>query len=309
MKKSIILFISVMLFTACTSTVTPDVTEKVTEIPSVTATTVIDTVTESTTSTTTPETTQVQTEQEQTKTEQTVETNASQEVIEWSNAYASLLWNTFASYDTEADKRVFVAESPYCIDYKCNMDSSTEKYRPETQVCIADVNFDAVPELCIRRLTTPNEFSTVTDCADVYALDGTLLGTSSIFELLQYGNDCYGCIGGAGCEYIVKLTGNYPFVYASESYTDDNDVWKTMLCTGANAVVTECVETDDYTTIEASCVEHLGVKPTTLYEQGTNIPVIRGAIQVPDPTNYAEEDLYNCLLPLLQQYEEQIQAE
>ena len=42
---------------------------------------------------------------------------------------------------------------------------------------------------------------------------------------------------------------------------------------------------------------------SSLYESGVSYPSVNGYLRVPDPENYTEEDIYNCLAELLSEYE------
>ena len=77
------------------------------------------------------------------------------------------------------------------------------------------------------------------------------------------------------------------------------------ICTDGNKVETTISSEEEYQKLieDSFGISYDSLQPIDLeYNR-----YISGYLRVPDPENYTEEDIYNCLLTLLQEYESEEQ--
>ena len=73
------------------------------------------------------------------------------------------------------------------------------------------------------------------------------------------------------------------------------------ICTDGNEVETTISSEEEYQKLieDSFGISYESLQPIDLEDNR----YISGYLRVPDPENYTEEDIYNCLLGLLQEYE------
>lgn len=173
----------------------------------------------------------------------------------------------------------------------------------EADIFFIDTDFDGVPELF-----AGGHGAMGTGRYSVFTADGGTYGNGSFAH-----NFCNFCIAD-GCMYVssgsnsswgwTKLCKGLPSVYFNGFWTETgaNDVYIT-LADGTEQTVTGLTFDES----KALYPEYLGVEYDNLRSVGEDedIPFIyaRGLLEVPDPENYTEEDICNCLAELLAEYE------
>lgn len=221
--------------------------------------------------------------------------NHSQSVRELSKIYAASIMDKLAA-DSE-DKYGF---TPMNMEDDMSLNSV---------LCLIDIDFDGLPELFAGRVGTIGEGS-----FEVFKPDGSSIGTVTCASGLGYGVQADGYIyvfsGRNPYPGWVKLVSGFPSIHImgfADLEGSGNDV---QILDGSSEKILEGLTFEEY---KALYPEYLGVDYDALTEHNETSDYIfaEGYLRVPDPENYTEEDIYNCLAELLSEYEKisQLQEE
>lgn len=170
---------------------------------------------------------------------------------------------------------------------------------------LADIDLDGVPELFAGTCGTigAGRF-------DVLKADGTLLGKN----VLCCSDVSMGSIVD-GVVYIfsgrnpypgwVKMVEDTPAVYVSD-WINEEEAVNTVDIFNADGTE-ETIENLSFDEVKKVYSDYLGVDYDALYEN-MNYPAYQctsGNLLVPDADNFTDEDIYNCVLSLLEKYDEE----
>lgn len=169
----------------------------------------------------------------------------------------------------------------------------------DSNIVFIDVNRDDAPDLFVGTYG-----ATGRGCYNVYMSDGTALGNIRCTSLLESGtfiNDVLVLdIGQPG---YVKISKNFPSVVISN--------WPVIEINGNNC---DIKITDEFGNVEEIIgktfddfkkivADFFNVEYDEFLKK-TNYVCVNGSLIVPNSENYTEEDIYNCILELLNEYEE-----
>ena len=172
-----------------------------------------------------------------------------------------------------------------------------------TDIGFIDTNADNIPELIVGAGHGTNGINK----QFLYNTDGTLMGEFSTNKdgTVFVDGSWYAIAQSSGYVIYTKLCDGMPLVYLD---------WRSDETYGAVYVKqtdSELRELGELSYADAAKVvsDNLGVSKESLLDAyGTaQPPYICDTLRVPDPENYTEEDIYDCLLSLLQEYEDQEQ--
>lgn len=176
--------------------------------------------------------------------------------------------------------------------------------RNNSLMFLLDVDFDNTPELFIGTATT-----TGGGCYDIVKSDGIVLGKD--VHCCSWLDD--GCIidgvmymfnGRGSNPGWVKLVDGTPNIMV-DNWINEEEAVNTVKVTNVDGTVKTYTDQsiDD---IKALYTQFLNVDYDLLMSvSGTlEYTCLCGTLRVPDPENYTEEDIYNCLVELLAEYEE-----
>ena len=211
-------------------------------------------------------------------------TAVSTDVDSWAKTYASVLMQQIA--DDKATKDKYSQFRPLN-----GIEMGTQSI-----IALIDVDMDGTPELFAGTCGT-----TGSGCFDVYTTNGEVFAKD-----FNCSTDfASGCVVDDAlymrCGYS-DVTGWVKLVQGTPSITVDTLHNTANVITESGAVVTFENQSED--DIKALYKQYLNVDYAAL-ERSTpenTYTVLRGHLAVPDPENYTEEDIYNCLVPLLNEY-------
>lgn len=166
---------------------------------------------------------------------------------------------------------------------------------------LLDIDFDGIPELFAGCSSTIGAAT-----YEVFKSDGSSMGEAFCCSGLDMRVNINGVIyvfsGRNPYPGWVKLVDGLPSIYLTDFINKDgkNDVDLTT-AEGEKKILND-LSLDE---VKEVYTEYLGVDYDELYNQNYSDDIkIDGYLRVPDPENYTEEDIYNCLVKLLAQYEE-----
>lgn len=149
---------------------------------------------------------------------------------------------------------------------------------------------------------------------DVCTIDGVYLGNVNASEncknYIVTNDSVYVLSGSADWLRCTKLDIEFPTIYCDGCFISQTEPMDVVYEIGKEQ---ERFEQITYDTLNTLYLEKLGVQFEDLneacFENTTNLTCAQakatwGVLNVPDPQNYTEEDIYNCILDLLTKYEE-----
>lgn len=167
-----------------------------------------------------------------------------------------------------------------------------------------DVNDDDIPELFVGGHGTMGNGR-----YSIYDVDGNCFGNDKfIWEIESFETDGQYLYAPSGSNSLLghtKLTQGLPKIYANGfAFMNGTPTEATIETAGSKIVVT----IDSQSDFENLYSQYLNTDYNDLKVIDMNKYIcIRDYLRVPDPENYTEEDIYNCLLTLLQEYESEEQ--
>lgn len=166
---------------------------------------------------------------------------------------------------------------------------------------LIDIDFDGTPELFAGRVGTIGW-----GLYEVFKEDGSSMGNVYCSSMPESGVKANGYIyvfsGRNPYPGWVKLVSGFPSIHImgfADFEGSGNDV---QILDGSSEKILEGLTFEEY---KALYPEYLGVDYDVLTEHNETSDYIfaEGYLRVPDPENYTEEDIYNCLAELLSEYE------
>lgn len=174
----------------------------------------------------------------------------------------------------------------------------------EAELRLFDIDFDGVPELF-----TTSHGTMGTGGHSIYTADGQFYGyglyTIDFSDFMIDGKAVYAPSGSNSSFGYTKLAVGLPYVSTNGGSFYIGLETPVNICIDGNKTETTVSSEEEYKKlIENSFgISYDSLQPVDLEHNR----YISGYLRVPDPENYTEEDIYNCLLTLLQEYENQEQ--
>lgn len=224
----------------------------------------------------------------------TDETVYSEKVQEWARNFARVVYAELENNKTTDTPTVL---TPISITHEI---SAFDMDAMSADIFFLDTDFDGVPELFAGGHGTMGSGR-----YSVYGADGTMYGnaffTWSIEDFYIDGMTLYAPSGSNSTPGYTKLTQGLPQIHANGFAFIDGTNTDVKIDLGNNSVTDVSVTTNaEY---EALYSQYLGVNYADLQLIDTSsTPYVRDYLRVPDPANYTEEDIYNCLVSLLDEY-------
>ena len=170
----------------------------------------------------------------------------------------------------------------------------------ESELFFLDVNFDGVPELF-----AGGHGQIGTGRYSIYAADGSSYG-NDLFSYVPdvysvYDNCIYASSGSNAFPGYVKLVPGLPQIHIDGNMAEEGNTVQIIDADGAETTLTD-VSMEEY---KALYSEYLGADYDALEDESnyaSSEPCVVGTLRVPDMDNYSEEDIYNCIAPLLEEY-------
>ena len=174
----------------------------------------------------------------------------------------------------------------------------------EAELRLLDIDFDGVPELF-----TTSHGTMGTGGHSIYTADGQFYGyglyTICFSDFMTDGKAVYAPSGSNSTFGYTKLAVGLPYVRTNGGGFFNGLETPVNICTDGNKVETTISSEEEYQKLieDSFGISYDSLQPIDLeYNR-----YISGYLRVPDPENYTEEDIYNCLLTLLQEYESEEQ--
>lgn len=174
----------------------------------------------------------------------------------------------------------------------------------EAELRLLDIDFDGVPELF-----TTSHGTMGTGGHSIYTADGQFYGyglyTICFSDFMTDGKAVYAPSGSNSTFGYTKLAVGLPYVRTNGGGFFNGLETPVNICTDGNKVETTISSEEEYQKLieDSFGISYDSLQPINLeYNR-----YISGYLRVPDPENYTEEDIYDCLLGLLQEYENQEQ--
>lgn len=174
----------------------------------------------------------------------------------------------------------------------------------EAELRLLDIDFDGVPELF-----TTSHGTMGTGGHSIYTADGQFYGyglyTICFSDFMTDGKAVYAPSGSNSTFGYTKLAVGLPYVRTNGGGFFNGLETPVNICTDGNKVETTISSEEEYQKLieDSFGISYDSLQPINLeYNR-----YISGYLRVSDPENYTEEDIYNCLLTLLQEYENQEQ--
>ena len=174
----------------------------------------------------------------------------------------------------------------------------------EAELRLLDIDFDGVPELF-----TTSHGTMGTGGHSIYTADGQFYGyglyTIDFSDFMTDGKAVYAPSGSNSTFGYTKLAVGLPYVKTNGGGFFTGLETPVHICTDGNEVETTISSEEEYKKLieESFGISYDSLQPIDLEDNRC----ISGYLRVPDPENYTEEDIYDCLLGLLREYEGEIQ--
>lgn len=174
----------------------------------------------------------------------------------------------------------------------------------EAELRLLDIDFDGVPELF-----TTSHGTMGTGGHSIYTADGQFYGyglyTICFSDFMTDGKAVYAPSGSNSTFGYTKLAVGLPYVRTNGGGFFNGLETPVNICTDGNKVETTISSEEEYQKLieDSFGISYDSLQPIDL----ENNRYISDYLRVPDPENYTEEDIYNCLLTLLQEYESEEQ--
>lgn len=215
------------------------------------------------------------------------------EVQKLAHTYASVILDKLARTTDE------FGFTPISTD----IDASEGMYGIFSILYVMDVDFDGVPELLAGTASTIGGAE-----YDVFSVDGRFWGNAQCASGVEYGfklnNVFWQDTGLMATRGSVKFVEGIPAIYYDTVYDNESHTMTNVVVYTDTGEVLEkgSVGEEDFNNLY---LEYLDVDRIALQEaEQVELPNVQGYLQVPDTENYTDEDVYNCILGLLEQYYE-----
>lgn len=236
-----------------------------------------------------------------------------------SQDYSKILYNIFKKYDiatphTYEDYFTEIDISPYYLGEKVDIDLGSYKKTSEcTKITLADIDNDSLPEMCLSRME-PQEYFTSLEWIDVYKQNGVCIGSYISGQLWESNDKIYSCAYDLTYGALTSLSDNFSYVYCTLGVPVPNYKSYDLIIGDLSKIEgnydysnEEWQSSSDFIDVKfnEACAELFGTDMTELYETGNELYSVTKVITLPNLENYTEEDIYNCILPLLESYYEE----
>lgn len=225
----------------------------------------------------------------------TVENAYSADVQLWAHNFASAVYAELMNNKTAETPTVLVPISTAHEVSVFDVDAMS------ADIFFLDTNFDGIPELFVGGHGTMGSGR-----YSVYSADGTTYGndifTWSVEDFCTDGSAIYAPTGSNSSPGFTKLVNSLPQIHANGFGFYDGGASDVEVIVADGTVVSVTVSSEEE--FKSLFIQYLDVNYAELEPIDTNACVyMRGYLRVPDPDNYTEEDIYNCLAELLAEYE------
>lgn len=170
----------------------------------------------------------------------------------------------------------------------------------KAELRLLDIDFDGVPELF-----TTSHGTMGTGGHSIYTADGQFYGyglyTIDFSDLMTDGKAVYAPSGSNSTFGYTKLAVGLPYVSTNGGGFYIGLETPVNICTDGNTIKTTISSEEEYKKLieDSFGISYDSLQPIDLEHNRC----ISGYLRVPAPENYTEEDIYDCLLGLLREYE------
>lgn len=212
----------------------------------------------------------------------------------WAHNFAAAVFAELENNKTSDEPTDLVA-----ISFEQGLDERDIMGTSCSQLFFLDVNFDGVPELF-----TGGYGMIGVGRYSIYAADGSSYGTdlftcdTGMFSV--YDNCIYAPSGSNSFPGFTKFVPGLPQVHNNGTIEDRGNTVEIVNADGTKETLTD-ISAEEFNALFA---EHLGADYDALYDEENALTelCIGGVLRVSDPENYTEDDIYNCIAPLLEEY-------
>lgn len=172
-------------------------------------------------------------------------------------------------------------------------------------IAFCDIDFDGTPELLAGQHDTRGHSN-----YSIYSNNGVVTNSVSCgicSTFISTKGSCYSNWTDLSdqCSYWVKLSTETPEIKVNVCSEEKNPSFDVTIISSNQEKNYNDVVYDD---VDSIFKQEFGVSYTELQNStDCNVDCVIGHLIVPDPENYTEEDIYNCLLALLQEYEDKVE--
>ena len=214
-----------------------------------------------------------------------------QDIENWTRNFAHSLYTDIVNTDVNAAVII-----PISTEHEI---STFDVEAMLADIIFMDVNYDGVPEFFAGGHGTMGSGR-----YSVYDVDGNCYGTEIFtWDLLSFetdGQTMYAPIGSNSTPGHVVLKQGLPQIYANGFAYIDGTPTDVIVKTTSGATVNTTVTTSEE--FEKLYQQYLNVDCTSLHKISEETNYVRDYLRVPNPEDYTEDDIYACLLPLINAY-------